>query len=85
MQMSEAAASCRAYLRLDDPKCAPPLESAIELPLNAASNNAKREDVEAATNQVTIVLRERGMTRQADFSAPRKRPRQETGAERVNC
>ena len=44
--------------RLDGPKRAPPLESAIESLLKAASSDGKREDVEAATDQVTVVLRQ---------------------------
>jgi hypothetical protein len=45
--------------RLDAPKGAPPLESAIELLLKAASISGKREDIEAATDQVAIVLGQR--------------------------
>jgi hypothetical protein len=48
---------------LDNPRHVSPFESAIELLLKAASSNSKREDIEAATDQVTTVLSQRGMMR----------------------
>jgi hypothetical protein len=42
--------------RLDDLKHASPLESAIEWLLRAASSNGKRDDIEAATEQVARML-----------------------------
>jgi hypothetical protein len=49
--------------RLDNRRGESPFESAIVLLLKAAISNNKRVDIEAATDQVTIVLSQRGMMR----------------------